>query len=97
MKDLDLAEVALRSAPERRTMKPTLIHGFGSKQWRLDADDMRACQNRPLPFHVRETPDWKLHAAELEFEMLQRGINFEFIDWSKGQASAGGVKRAMPH
>jgi hypothetical protein len=63
----------------------------------LDADDLRASQNRALPFRVRETPDWKLHAAELEFEMLRRGIIFELIDWSKGLALAGGPKRTAPH
>lgn len=63
----------------------------------LDADDMRARQDREIPFRVRETLDWKLHAASPEFEMLRRGILFEVIDWSKGQASVGGLKRTTPH
>jgi hypothetical protein len=37
------------------------------------------------PDCVRETPDWKLHTAELETEMLGRGMMFEVIDWSEGQ------------
>ena len=33
----------------------------------------------------RETPDWKKHAADLESEMLKRGMFFEVIDWHEGQ------------
>jgi hypothetical protein len=36
-------------------------------------------------FRVRETPEWKLHAADLESEMLRRGMIFEVIDWSEDQ------------
>jgi hypothetical protein len=32
-------------------------------------------------FRVRQTPAWKLHAADLEAEMIRRGITFEVIDW----------------
>src|SRR3981189_3998719 len=32
-------------------------------------------------FRVRKTPAWKLHAADLEAEMLRRGITFEVIEW----------------
>jgi hypothetical protein len=35
---------------------------------------------------VRETPDWRNHAANLESEMLRRGMFFEIIDWSEDQA-----------
>jgi len=38
-------------------------------------------------FRVRETPDWKKHAADLEQEMLKRGMFFEVIDWSEDQAT----------
>jgi len=34
-------------------------------------------------FRVRETPDWKKHAADLEAEMLRRGMIFEAIGWSE--------------
>jgi hypothetical protein len=37
-------------------------------------------------FRIRETPEWKLHASELEAEMLRRGMIFEVIDWSEDQA-----------
>ena len=33
-------------------------------------------------FRVRETPAWKKHAAELEAEMLERGMLFELIEWA---------------
>ena len=36
-------------------------------------------------FRVRETPEWKTHAADLESEMLKRGMLFEVIDWDVGQ------------
>jgi hypothetical protein len=39
-----------------------------------------------IRFRVRETPEWRLHAAELETEMLRRGMMFEVIDWSEDQA-----------
>jgi len=32
-------------------------------------------------FRVRKTPAWKLHAADLEAEMLRRGMTFEVIEW----------------
>ena len=32
-------------------------------------------------FRVRKTPAWKLHAADLEAEMVRRGITFEVIEW----------------
>jgi hypothetical protein len=32
-----------------------------------------------------QTSDWKKHAADLETEMLKRGMFFEVIDWFEGQ------------
>lgn len=40
-----------------------------------------------IRFRIRETSEWKLHAAELETEMLKRGMMFEVIDWSEDQAT----------
>jgi hypothetical protein len=54
----------------------------------LAADDglkRQAIETR-FRFRVRETAEWKLHAAELETEMLKRGMMFEVIDWSEDQA-----------
>jgi hypothetical protein len=53
----------------------------------LAADDALSGLGEEPRFRVRETPDWKLHAAELETEMLGRGMMFEVIDWSEDQAT----------
>jgi hypothetical protein len=52
----------------------------------IAADDALKRQGMEARFRVRETPDWKLHAAELETEVLRRGMMFEVIDWSEDQA-----------
>jgi hypothetical protein len=49
----------------------------------MAADDALKRQGMEIRFHVRETPEWRLHAAELETEMLQRGMYFDVIDWSE--------------
>ena len=51
----------------------------------LAADDVAEKQGDEPRFRVRETPDWKKHAADLEAEMLKRGMFFEVIDWHHGQ------------
>jgi hypothetical protein len=53
----------------------------------LAADDALSGQGGEPRFCVRETPDWKKHAADLESEMLMRGMFFEVIDWSEDQAT----------
>jgi hypothetical protein len=53
----------------------------------LAADDALEKDQRQPPFRVRETPEWKKHAADLEAEMLRRGMIFEVIDWSQDQAT----------
>jgi hypothetical protein len=52
----------------------------------LAADEALTRQGEATRFRVRETPDWKKHAADLEQEMLRRGMLFEVIDWDGGQA-----------
>ena len=52
----------------------------------LAADDAVERQGGDPKFKVRDTPDWKKHAAELETEMLRRGMLFTVIDWHEGQA-----------
>jgi len=43
----------------------------------LAADDALEKQGEDDPrFRVRETPEWKKHAADLEAEMLRRGMLF---------------------
>jgi hypothetical protein len=53
----------------------------------LAADDALKRQDMETRFRVRETPEWKLHAANLEAEMLKRGMMFKVIDWSEDQAA----------
>jgi hypothetical protein len=53
----------------------------------LAADDALKRQGNETRFRVRETPDWRKHAAELEAEMLRRGMVFEVIDWSEDQTT----------
>ena len=53
----------------------------------LAADDGLRDLGEESRFRVRETPDWKKHAADLEAEMLRRGMIFEVIDWSEDQAT----------
>ena len=56
----------------------------------LAADDALKAQGDEPRFRVGETPDWKKHAAELEAEMLRRGMFFEVIDWSEDQGTLPG-------
>ena len=51
----------------------------------LVADDALERNDREPPFRVRDTSEWRQHAADLEAEMLRRGMHFEVIDWSEGQ------------
>jgi hypothetical protein len=51
----------------------------------LAADDAAEQQGDEPRFQVRETPDWKKHAADLETEMLKRGMFIEVIDWDQDQ------------
>ena len=53
----------------------------------LLADDALTRQGMDTRFGARETPDWKKHAADLEAEMLKRGMLFEVIDWHNGQGT----------
>jgi hypothetical protein len=53
----------------------------------LAADDALKRQGIATQFRVRETPEWKKHAADLEQEMLKRGMFFGVIDWSEDQAT----------
>ena len=53
----------------------------------MGADDAAERQGGEPKFKVRDTPEWKKHAADLESEMLRRGMMFEIIDWAEGQGS----------
>jgi hypothetical protein len=53
----------------------------------LVADDALADLGAECKFRVRENPEWKVHAAALEAEMVSRGMLFEVIDWSEDQTT----------
>jgi hypothetical protein len=61
---------------------------YGAIRGALAADDALKRQGNETRFRVRETPDWKQHAADLETEMLRRGMTFEVIDWLEDQATS---------
>jgi hypothetical protein len=43
----------------------------------LASDDAQEQRGEDPRFRVRETPDWRKHAADLEGEMLRRGMPFQ--------------------
>jgi hypothetical protein len=49
----------------------------------LSADDALKEQGSEVRFGVRDTPEWKQHAADLEMEMVRRAMEFDLIDWSE--------------
>lgn len=61
----------------------SLVLMYQSTRGALAADDALSELGARPTFRVRETPEWKLHAADLEVEMLRRGMSFEVIDWSE--------------
>jgi hypothetical protein len=50
----------------------------------LESDGQLVGLGEQPRFRVRETHEWKLHAADVESEMLKRGMTFDPIDWSEG-------------
>jgi len=52
----------------------------------LASDDALTGLAEESRFRVRETPEWKKHAGNLESQMLKRGMFFEIINWSEDQA-----------
>ena len=67
------------------------LHGSGflssaAIRGALASDDALVGLGEETRFRVRETPDWKEHAADLDAEMLRRGMLFVVIDWDEGQA-----------
>ena len=51
----------------------------------LGADDALVGQGEEPKFRVRQTPEWKQHAADIEVEMIRRGMTLNLIDWSDEQ------------
>jgi hypothetical protein len=46
----------------------------------LASDDVQKAEGDEPRFRIRETPEWRTHAANLESEMLRRGMFFQIID-----------------
>jgi hypothetical protein len=59
-------------------------HDVRGRPRRPQSDDELVTLGEQPRFRVRETPDWKQHAADLEAEMIGRGMIFDLIDWSDG-------------
>jgi hypothetical protein len=49
----------------------------------LAADDAAEKRGQEPPFKVRDTAAWMAHVAELEAEMIKRGMVFEIIAWDR--------------
>jgi hypothetical protein len=60
---------------------------YQSVRGALAVDDALGELGRERRFLVRETPEWKMYTADLEAEMLRRGMIFEVIDWSEDPMS----------
>jgi hypothetical protein len=71
--------------------KDSLTMMYEGVRGALASDDATKAQGRETRFRVRETPDWKQHAADLESEMLKRGMMFEVIDRSEDQGTLPGL------
>jgi hypothetical protein len=55
---------------------------FGARGALAADDELNVLGDEPR-FRVRETSAWKEHIADLEAEMLRRGMVFELIQWSE--------------
>ena len=66
--------------------KDSLTMMYESIRGALAADDRLKAEGGESRFRVRETPEWREHASDLEKEMIRRGMLFEVIDWTSGQA-----------
>ena len=62
----------------------------------LGVDDAAERQGNEPKFKVRDTPDWRKHTADLESEMLRRGMMFEIIDWAEGRSQPLSARSSIP-
>ena len=69
----------------RNFTNDSLLMMYASIRGALASDDAQRLAFEEPRFRVRETPDWKEHAGNLEIEMLRRGMSFDLIDWSEAQ------------
>jgi hypothetical protein len=66
----------------------SLITMYAGVREALAADDTFRELGIEGRYRVRQTPSWKLHAADLEAEMLRRGIMFDVIEWYEADRPA---------
>ena len=85
--DLNPAAALLASKPMdyRSFTNDSLTMMYEGIRGALASDDAQKAEGDQPRFRIRETPDWRLHAANLETEMLRRGMFFQIIDWSEDQ------------
>jgi len=69
----------------RKFTNDSLLMMYESIRGALASDDAQRLAMQEPRFRVRETPEWKEHAANLEIEMLRRAMSFDLIDWSEDQ------------
>jgi len=69
----------------RKFTQDSLLMMYESIRGALASDDAQRLAMENPRFRVRETEEWKQHAAGLEIEMLRRGLSFDLIDWSEDQ------------
>jgi len=62
----------------------------------LASDDALSSLGEEPRFRVREPRVEEKHAADLESEMLKRGVVFEMIDWSENQLKLPATGRPAP-
>ena len=59
----------------------SLVMMYSAVRGALAADDEYTSDGKEPRFRVRQTPVWQQHAADLEAEMLRRGMVFDMIRW----------------
>ena len=63
----------------------------------LAVDDELNKIGQETRFRVRETADWIKHAADLEAEMLRRGMSFDGINWTGRQQGVADLTTVPDH
>jgi hypothetical protein len=63
----------------------------------LAVDDELNKLGKEQRFRVRETADWKKHTADLEAEMLRRGMIFDMIEWTELQHCVSDLATVPQH
>jgi hypothetical protein len=66
------------------TNESLVMMHYGARGALAVDDELNQLGQEPR-FRVRETPDWKKHADDLETEMTKRGMIFDVIDWCENQ------------